>query len=365
MTSVAWSGPKLRVAVLGATGSVGQRFVSLLADHPWFEIGALCASERSAGHPYADAVRWMQTTALPPEIGSLEIRPTESASANDCVVAFSALDATIATPVEQEFARAGHVVVSNAGAYRMHPRVPLVVPEVNADHLELLAGQEFGDGAIVTNPNCSTIGLVLPLKPLVDRFGLLRVHVVTLQALSGAGIEGIPSMQMVDNIVPFISGEEEKIESETRKILGRVTGGEVTEHEVMIGAQCNRVPVLDGHTACVSVELGDRPPREDLLDAWAEFVPDTAALALPSAPKRVIHVLEGDDVPQPRLHRDTDGGMAALVGRVRPCPLLSWKFVTLSHNTLRGAAGGALLLGELAVARGVVPGWSAGGKTAP
>lgn len=349
-------GGPVPVAILGATGSVGQRFVQLLASHPWFEIRAVTASERSAGKPYAETVRWMQTAPLPAKVAGLELRPTEPASADGCRIVFSALDAAVAGPLEEAFAAASHLVVSNAKSHRMDRDVPLLVPEVNADHLELARHQRFGRGALLTNPNCSTIGLVLALKPLVAAFGVERVHVVSMQALSGAGVPGVPAMSSLDNLIPYISGEEEKIETETRKILGRVAGGEIEYLDVAISATCNRVPVTDGHTLCVSVAL--RAPAEpaDLLAAWESFRGEPQLLGLPLAPARPVHVLDAPDAPQPRLHRDLEHGMAASVGRLRRCPLFDYKFVTLSHNTLRGAAGGAVLVAELALARGLVAG---------
>lgn len=356
------AGGRAPVAVLGATGSVGQRFVQLLADHPWFEIRALAASERSEGKSYGEAVAWAQTTPLPPAVAALEVRPTDAATAEQCraegcKLVFSALDASVAGAAETAFAEAGLMVVSNAKSHRMDPEVPLLVPEVNADHLALLRHQRFpSGGGILTNPNCSTIGLVLALKPLVKAFGVDRVHVVTMQALSGAGLPGVPAASAVDNLIPYIGGEEEKMETETRKILGRLGDGAIDEHEVAVSAACNRVPVIDGHTLCVSVGLKAQASPADLRAAWETFSGQPQLLSLPIAPVQPIHYLEAHDAPQPRLHRDRERGMAITVGRLRPCKLLDYKFVTLSHNTLRGAAGGALLVAELAIARGFVEG---------
>jgi aspartate-semialdehyde dehydrogenase len=266
-------------------------------------------------------------------------------------ILFSALDASVAGPVEEDCAASGHLVVSNAKSHRMDPDVPLLVPEVNPDHLGLLAAQSFGGGGIVTNPNCSTIGLVLALKPLHDAFGVRRVHVVTLQAVSGAGLPGVSSLQALDNVIPFISGEEEKLEAEARKIFGQLKGGVIEPADLIVGAQCNRVPVVDGHTLCVSVELAGAPSLERIREAWDTFVAEPQRLGLPSAPPRPVVYLDGDDVPQARLHRDAGKGMASTVGRLRPCPILGHKFVTVSHNTVRGAAGGSLLCAELLVAR--------------
>ena len=344
---------KIPVAVLGATGSVGQRFVTLLADHPWFEIVALTASQRSAGRQYGEAVSWMQRQALPARIATMEVLPTSTEIDLPCRLLFSALGSKVADQVEAGLAQAGHVVVSNAGSHRMDADVPLVVPEVNPDHLDLAASQPY-DGAILTNPNCSTIGLVMALKPLADAFGVSQVQVVTLQAISGAGIPGVPSMAIVDNLIPWIRNEEDKIEEETCKILGRLGDGAIEPAPITVSAGVNRVPVIDGHTECVSVRLGRDVGLEEMSEALASFTALPQELALPSAPPRPIVVRDEPDRPQPRLDRDAGGGMAATIGRLRPCPILDYKFVVLSHNTLRGAAGGALLLAELAVAQGLV-----------
>ena len=254
--------------------------------------------------------------------------------------------------MEEAYAAAGCLVVSNAKSHRMDPDVPLLVPEVNADHLGLLAHQTYGSGGIVTHPNCSTIGLVLALKPLHAAFRVRRVHVVTLQAVSGAGLPGVSSIQALDNVIPFIAGEEEKMEQETRKILGRLVDGAVEPADVVVGAQCNRVPVVDGHTLCVSVELEEEPALDRVREAWEAFTGEPQRLGLPSAPPKPVLYVGGDDVPQVRLHRDAGLGMASTVGRLRRCPLLRYKFVTVSHNTIRGAAGGSLLCAEMAVAGG-------------
>jgi aspartate-semialdehyde dehydrogenase len=345
---------RIPVAVMGATGSVGQRFVSLLADHPWFEVTALTASQRSAGRPYQEAVDWIQSSPIPSAMAETSLLPTDPGSARGAALVFSALDSAVAGPVEEEFARAGRVVVSNSKNHRMDPHVPLLVPEVNPDHLELARHQELGGGAILTNPNCSTIGLVLALRPLEERFGLEAVSVVTLQALSGAGVPGVAGMRVVDNVIPFIDEEEEKMERETPKILGRLAGDRIEPHDVRVSAQCNRVAVIDGHTECVSVKLGRKATAEELRAAWTEFEGEPQRLGLPSAPRPPIRYLDAPDAPQPRLHRDLAGGMAASVGRLRPCEVLDWKFVTLSHNTVRGAAGGAILVAELAVEKGLL-----------
>ena len=348
---------RLPVAVLGATGSVGQRFVELLADHPWFELRALTASERSAGKTYREATRWLQTRPMPDAVADRVLGETEPAATRGCPLVFSALDSSAADGAEPIFAEAGHMVVSNAKSHRMDPDVPLVVPEVNPDHVELVRHQRWR-GSLLTNPNCSTIGLVLALKPLADAFGIDKVHVVSLQALSGAGVPGVPSLQAVDNVIPYIGGEEDKLETEPAKILGKLEGDAIRHHPVRVSAQTNRVAVIDGHTLCVSVGLGRKADPEELLEVWRSFRGEPQERRLPTAPHRPVHYLEAEDAPQPRLHRDLDGGMAASVGRLRPCPLLDFKFVTLSHNTIRGAAGGALLVAELAAARGLIPGFT-------
>lgn len=343
---------RIPVAVLGATGSVGQRMVALLERHPWFRLGSMRASERSAGRAYRDAVRWVLPTPIPEEAAGMEVGVTGPPCEEPLL--FSALDASVAGVVERAYAEQGHVVVSNARNHRMDPSVPLLVPEVNPDHLDLVAGQSFDGGAIITNPNCSTIGLVLALSPLHRAFGVKRVNLVTLQAVSGAGVPGVSSMQIVDNVIPLISGEEEKLETEPLKILGRLGDGTISPAELTVSAQCNRVPVVDGHTLCVSVAL-DRPVgAAAIIDTWRSFGSAETAVRLPSAPSRPVVYVQEPDQPQPRIYRDHSNGMAAVVGRLRPCPLLGWKFVTTSHNTIRGAAGGALLCAELAVARGAV-----------
>lgn len=349
---------KVPVAVLGATGSVGQRFVESLAAHPWFELVAVTGSRRSAGKLYGEAVAWNLETPLPPAVARLSVEPTRSGLPARLV--FSALGGEIAGPLETELAEAGHVVVSNASSHRMDPDVPLVVPEVNPDHVELVRSQRFreGGGAILTNPNCSTLGLVLALKPLVEAFGVERVSVVTLQAASGAGFPGVPSMALLDNVIPFISGEEEKLEGETRKILGRLHDGEnglaVDPAELPVSAQTNRVPVTDGHTLCLSVDLSRQPEDfSEVRAAFEGFAGEPQQRRLPSAPLPPLQVVRRATGPQPRLDRQRGRGMAVTVGRIRPCPVLDLRFVALVHNTVRGAAGGSLLLAELAVARGL------------
>ena len=345
--------PRIPVAVLGATGSVGQRFIQLLQDHPWFRIAELTASERSAGKTYADAATWYQATGMPADVESQVVKATDpGVQTLESPILFSALDSTTAKKVEAEYAKAGHFVVSNASAHRMDEDVPLMVPEVNPEHLEMLKTRSYGKGGILTNPNCSTIGLCLTLKPLHDAFGIEAVQVATLQAVSGAGIPGVSSMAMIDNVVPYIGNEEEKLETEPHKILGKWTDGAIKPGCFVVSAQCNRVPVVDGHTLCVSLRLDTMAQLEQVKEALREFRSEPQTLSLPSAPERPVHVLDEVDRPQPRLDRDRDRGMAATVGRLRKCPILDFKYTTLSHNTLRGAAGGSILVAELALAKG-------------
>lgn len=328
---------------------MGQKFVTLVTEHPWFELAALTASDRSAGKSYGDAVRWVQSSPLTERVAGMELRRSEPSF--EAPLVFSALDAEVAGEIESDFASRGALVVSNARSHRMDPDVPLVVPEVNPDHLVLARTSRYRPGAIVTNPNCSTIGLTMALKPLWDRFGIRRVFVVTMQAVSGAGLPGVASYEILDNVIPFISGEEEKMERESRKILGTLSGEGVREAELRLSAQCNRVPVLDGHMLAVSVELDRKASLDDVRQAWVSFTSEPQSRNLPTAPRNPVHYLASEESPQPRLHRDLDRGMAIAVGRLRPCSLLDFKFTALSHNTMRGAAGGALLLAELLVAQ--------------
>lgn len=344
---------RIPVALLGATGSVGQRFVQRLAGHPWFRLAAVTGSQRSIGRPYGEAVSWFQSTPLPAEAAQLEVQ--ETAPGLGCSLVFSALGGRIAGDLESRMADAGHLLVTNASSHRMDPHVPLVVPEVNPDHLALARTQSRGShgGAILANPNCSTIGLALVLKPLHDAFGIREVMVTTLQAASGAGLPGVPSLHLIDNVVPYIGGEEAKLETEPCKILGTLQGDRIEPAPIAVSAQCTRVSVVDGHTECLSVRLVEPASAEQVSEALAEFRAEPQRLELPSAPTRPVHVTDDPSRPQPRLDRDLEGGMGVTVGRIRPCPLLDWKMVALSHNTVRGAAGGALLLAELAVASGL------------
>jgi aspartate-semialdehyde dehydrogenase len=347
--------PRLRAGILGATGAVGQRFVQLLDGHPWFELTALAASERSAGKSYAEAASWRLDVPMPSAVRDLPVQAAEPGL--DCDIVFSALDAAVAGPVEETFAKAGYAVLSNARNHRMADDVPLLVPEVNADHAALIAVQRKRrgwKGFIVTNPNCSTATLVLALAPLERRFGLTSVVVTTLQAVSGAGYPGIPSLDILGNVVPYIAGEEEKIERETRKILGKCSGEAVTAHPMIVSAQTTRVPVGDGHTAAVFVSLEQKAGLDELREALRTFSGPPQQLGLPSAPAHPTVLLDEPDRPQPRLDLNVERGMATLVGRVRPCQLLGWKFIVLGHNTIRGAAGAAILNAELLRAQGLL-----------
>jgi len=347
---------KLRVGVLGATGLVGQRIVSLLADHPWFELTEVAASERSSGKTYAEAVRWHLDAPIPAVARDLVVRSLSPSL--ECDFVFSALDSSVAGGAEEDFARAGYPVVSNSRNHRMDPDVPLLIPEVNVAHLDAIPLQQknrgYETGFIVTNPNCSTAGLVLVLKPLADAFGLEKIFVVTLQATSGAGYPGVASMDIQGNVVPFIGGEEEKMESEPQKLLGKWNGERFVDAGLGISAHCNRVPVLDGHLECVSVSLKKIASLREVREVLSEFEVSSEVAALPSALRNPVVVLEDENRPQPRRDVNAGNGMAAVVGRVRECPLLDIKLTLLSHNLVRGAAGAALLNAELLAARGLL-----------
>jgi aspartate-semialdehyde dehydrogenase len=348
---------QIEAGVLGATGAVGQMFVRLLENHPEFKLTWLAASDRSSGKRYADTAPWRLSSTRPAEAGDLVVQtPTPG---NGPKLVFSALDAGVAEQIEGDFAKAGHVVVSNARNFRMHPAVPLLVPEINAEHLALRAAQEaLWKGLIITNPNCSTVFLSMALAPLRP-FGLKRVTVTTLQAVSGAGYPGVPSLDILGNVVPFISGEEEKIESETQRILGSVTNGAgnqatVEPHAAIISAQTTRVPVIDGHTESISVELEQKVSLEEVRQALVGFRGRPQEYKLYSAPCQPIVVLDEPNRPQPRLDADRDKGMAVSIGRLRECPVLGYKFIALGHNTVRGAAGAAILNAELMKAEGLL-----------
>ena len=340
-----------RVGILGATGMVGQRFIQLLHQHPWFEIAWLAASERSAGKTYGEACRWKLDTALPPAIAAMTMQPNlpELSVGELPKIIFAALDADIARELEPKFAAAGCAVISNSSAFRMTTDVPLIIPEVNANHLPLIEEQSWrreAGGYLVTNPNCSAIGLVMALKPLEERFGIESLFVTTMQAVSGAGYPGVPSLDILGNVVPFIKNEEEKMQEECGKLLGRFAGDHVDALDAKVSAHCNRVAVEDGHTECVSVKLRSKATRDEVLQAWAEFAP-LKGEHLPTAPEVPVEYDAGIDRPQPRLDRMRGNGMTTTVGRLRECSLLDWKFVALSHNTIRGAAGAAVLNAEV------------------
>jgi aspartate-semialdehyde dehydrogenase len=342
---------RIPVAVLGATGTVGQRFVQLLENHPWFDLAEVMASDQSAGKRYEEAVgsRWKLPTAIPAAARALRVKgPRDRMSSR---ILFSALDASVAGELEEHYARTGHLVSSNARNHRMDPLVPLVIPEINRDHLELLERQHYGDGGIVTNPNCSTIVLALALAPLHRRFGVEAVIVTTFQATSGAGYPGVPSLDILGNVVPFVPGEEPKMESETQKILGSLNRRGVEPATFPVSAMCHRVPVIDGHLEAVSLRLRGNPSRKQIAETLATFHP-LARLDLPSAPAEPVTVRTEDDRPQPRLDADRERGMGVTVGRLRPCPVLQWKFEALGHNTIRGAAGAAILNAEILVRDG-------------
>jgi aspartate-semialdehyde dehydrogenase len=347
-------GKRIEVGVLGATGMVGQQFIQQLAGHPWFELSWLAASERSEGKRYADAAPWRLETEVPEGIAGRTVEPCTPGIGPRLV--FSALDAGVAGDLERAFADAGHVVLSNARNHRMDPTVPLLVPEVNAEHLALLRTQarlRGGKGAIVTNPNCSTVVLSMALAPL-RAFGLRACLVSTMQAVSGAGYPGVPSLDILGNVIPFISGEEEKIETETRKILGSLAGEAVEPHPVRVSAHTSRVPVVDGHTETVSVSLDDKPSLAALRAAFDGFAGAPQRLGLPSAPERPLVYLDQPNRPQPRFDAGRGRGMTVSVGRLRPCGVLDWKFVALGHNTVRGAAGASVLNAELMRAEGLL-----------
>jgi aspartate-semialdehyde dehydrogenase len=344
---------KLPVGILGATGIVGQRFIQMLEHHPWFEVAWLAASDRSEGKPYADAARWRLKTAIPQNVAGMTVSPATPKGAPKII--FAALDSAIAREMEPQFAEAGHAVVSNSSALRMQSDVPLVIPEVNGDHIKLIETQAWrkkSGGYAVTNPNCSAIGLVLALAPIHRDFTLETVMAVTMQAVSGAGYPGVASLDILGNVVPFIKNEEEKMEEETQKLLGTLNSNHIVPAPFAMSAQCNRVAVEDGHTESVSIRLKKKASADELIAAWKEFHPEPQQLDLPSAPKDPVVYLTANDRPQPRFDVDLGSGMSTAVGRLRKCNVLDWKFTVLSHNTIRGAAGAALLNAELLKVKG-------------
>ncbi len=339
---------QIEVGVLGATGMVGQQFIALLANHPWFKVTWLGASERSAGKAYREAAAWRLSAPLAEDTARMQVNAAVPGGAPRLV--FSGLDSSVATEIEAAFAQAGHVVVSNARNYRMEATVPLLIPEVNGDHLTLLDSQRAAkgwSGSIVTNPNCAVIVLAMALAPL-RQFGLTTCAITTLQAISGAGYPGVASWDILGNVVPHIGGgEEDKVEAEPKKILGRLNGGAVEDHPVVVSATTTRVPVHNGHTGSISVALEQKPELDAIINAWSSFKGEPQRLDLPTAPPNPIVYLQEANRPQPALDANRDGGMTVTVGRLRRCPVLGYKFVALGHNTIRGAAGAAILNAEL------------------
>lgn len=346
---------KRKVAVLGATGAVGQRFVQLLHNHPWFEVTALTGSDRTIGQPYGEGCRWILPGDMPDWARTMRVSETKPGL--DAEIVFSAISADLARDLEPAFAAAGHHVFSNASAYRMAADVPLLIPEVNADHAALLTTQRRArnwTGSIATNCNCTATGFTVSLKPLQAAFGLRRIFAVSLQAASGAGYPGVPAMDLTDNVIPYISGEEEKMEHETCKMLGVLQAGHIEPALLPISAHTNRVPVLDGHTVCVTVEFETPATPAEITAVFQAFKPPAIVVGLPSSPARTIDVRSEPSRPQPRLDRDAGRGMTTVIGRVRADSVLHARYVVLSHNTIKGAAGGSLQNAELCQAMGLI-----------
>jgi aspartate-semialdehyde dehydrogenase len=343
---------KYRVGILGATGTVGQRFIQLLEGHPQFEVTALAASDRSAGKAYGEACAWKLNGSIPESVRGIAVQPIEPPL--ECDIVFSSLPSSVARETEEAFARAGYPVISNSSSYRMDEDVPLLIAEINADHLDLIPLQQqkrgFGKGFIVTNPNCAVVSFAPPLAAIHRKFGIESAIITTMQAVSGAGYPGVASMDIVDNVMPYIAGEEPKVETEAQKILGTLTDGTIKKANFTVSAQCFRVNVLDGHTCAVRVNLKEKATLEDLVAAMKEF----PSLGLRSSPKTFIEVMDEPTRPQPRIDRDNGNGMAITVGRVFPDNVFDYRFVSLSHNTVRGAAGSAILNAELLIDRRVI-----------
>jgi aspartate-semialdehyde dehydrogenase len=346
---------KLDVAILGATGAVGQRFVQLLEDHPWFRVAEVVASDRSAGKPYAEACRWVLAGQPPASVADLTVLPLDAPIKSPLVL--SALPGDVAKSLEPELAAAGHIVSSNTSSHRMAPDVPILLPDINADHIGLVDAQRLNrgwtSGALVTMSNCTSVAVIVSLAPLVQ-FGIKQVNVVSMQAISGAGYPGVASLDILDNVVPYIGGEEDKLETEPLKILGHLADGQIEMLDAVISASCNRVPVLDAHLACISVSFEHKPSLHEIQAAWTNYQPHAMARGLPSVPDPIIAYTDNIDRPQPRRDRDAGRGMTTTIGRLREDPILDYKFVALSHNTIRGAAGGAILNAELLVSQGYV-----------
>lgn len=344
---------KIKVAILGATGAVGQRFIQLLEGHPWFEVAELVGSDRSAGRAYGEAARWVLDGSAPASVREKTVLPLDAALESPLV--FSALPKEPAVAREPELSAAGHIVCTNASAHRMAADVPLLLPEVNADQVGLIDVQRrkrgWTSGALIANSNCTVMPVVMALHPL-QRFGIEKAQVVSMQAVSGAGYPGVPSLDILDNVVPYIGGEEDKLAEEAGKMLGRFNGESVDMLGAPVSPTCNRVPVVDGHLVVVSVSLRAQPALDEVIDAWQTFRAEPDVAALPSAPEQPVYYLHEPDRPQPRRDRNAGNGMSTSVGRLRPCPVMGYKFVALSHNTIRGAAGCSILNAELLVRRG-------------
>lgn len=350
---------KINVAILGATGAVGQRFISLLEGHPWFQVAEVVASERSAGKIYGEAVNWVLDGYPPADVASLIVKNTEADL--DSPIVFSALPSDIARHLEPRLAEAGHVVCSNASAYRMAEDVPILLPEINAEHLKIVDIQREKrgwSGAIVTNSNCTSTPLSMALAPL-RQFQPNRVQVVSMQAISGAGYPGVPSLDILDNVVPFIGGEEDKLTKEPAKMIGAFNGETIDSFVMTVSASCNRVPVLDSHLINVAIQFDQDVPEEELLNAWLSFRGNATVQGLPSAPAQPILIAQAEDRPQPRRDRMAGQGMSTTVGRLRKCPAMDgWQFIALSHNTIRGAAGCSIINAELMLVEGYITGYS-------
>ena len=349
---------QFNAGILGATGAVGQKFIRLLQNHPWFEIKALGASGRSAGKPYSEAANWIESTPMPDSVKDLEVRNCISSEFKDVDFVFSGLDSSVATEIEADFAKAGIPVISNAKNYRTDPTVPLLIPEVNPDHIEMINKQRFtadGSGWIVTNPNCVAIPLTMSLKPLYDAFGIHSVVVTSLQAISGAGYPGVPSLDILGNVIPFIGGEESKIREEPLKLLGKLENGAVVHASFPVQATATRVPVINGHLLTVNVKLEKTPADiSEIFKAMKSWTSPISELGLPSAPKFPLHIFEDERYPQPRLHADSEEGMQTAIGRVRSGDVMDVSYIAMAHNTIRGAAGGAILNAELLVKEGYI-----------
>lgn len=345
---------KIPVGVLGATGMVGQRFVQLLSNHPWFRLSSIASSESRIGKRYKDTCIWLLEGDMPEIAAEMVLQPVKPSM--DARIVFSALPASTARDVEPRFAEAGYIVCSNASAFRYESDVPVLIPEINHDHTALLELQKkrAWKGLIVTSPNCTTSGIAMPLRPLHDTFGIEKIFAVTMQAVSGAGYPGLSFLDIEDNVIPFIGGEEEKIETETHLLLGKMKGNQRIPANMLISAQANRVSVKEGHSTCLSVQFSKKPLLKDLIETLNNFKGVDGLPDLPSSPNQIIIVRREEDRPQPRKDRGANNGMSVTVGRVRECPILDFRMVTVSHNTLRGAASGSILNAELLVAKGLV-----------